>query len=118
MTKQPPGEVGKSPEAQALWHSVADDYELDEHEAALLRQAVLTVDLLAMLQANVEELGAVVESPQGVKANPAVVEIRQQRVVLARLLAALRLPTGDEADAKRPQRRSGARGPERLSIAK
>lgn len=37
--------------------------------------------------------GALVTSPQGVKANPAAVEARQQRIALARLLAALRLPS-------------------------
>lgn len=30
------------------------------------------------------------------KANPAVVEIRQQRIVLARLLAALKIPAADD----------------------
>jgi hypothetical protein len=111
MTNNKPDDVGTSPDAKALWHSVADDYELDEHEAALLRQAVRTIDLIDTLQAKIDEIGAIVESPQGVKANPAVVEIRQQRIVLARLLAALRLPTGDEADAKRPQRRGGVSRP-------
>ena len=44
----------------------------------------------------------------------ATVEARQQRIAFARLSAALRLPAGDDADqqkgARRPQRRSGARG--------
>lgn len=118
MTKKRTTEVGTSPEARALWHSVVDDFELDEHETALLRCAVHTVDLIGTLQTKIDEIGVIVASPQGVKANPAVVEIRAQRLVLARLLAALRLPTGDEADLKRPQRRGGPRGPERLSIAK
>lgn len=54
-----------------------------------------------------------VDSPQGTKAHPAAVEARQQRIALARLLAALRLPAGadgDEAQGRRPQRRVGARG--------
>src|SRR3546814_1101361 len=48
------------------------------------------------------------------KAHPGVVEMRQQRIALARLLAALRLPAGEEGalgtPARRPQRRGGARG--------
>ena len=36
-------------------------------------------------------------------------EVRQQRIVLAQLMRVLRLPSGEE-DAKRPRRRSGARG--------
>lgn len=97
-----------------LWESVLSEYELEEHERALLVEAVRTVDLLTDLEAMVSAEGSVIDSPQGRKAHPAVVEARQQRIALARLLAALRLPAGDEDDkqsnARRPQRRSGARG--------
>lgn len=54
-----------------------------------------------------------VDSPQGTKAHPAAVEARAQKIALARLLAALRLPAGaedDQASGRRPQRRSGPRG--------
>ena len=90
-----------------------DDYELEEHETALLVEAVRSVDLLDLLDARVRDEGPIVASPQGPKANPAAVEARQQRIALARLLAALRLPSGDEGDQQasaRPQRRSGVRG--------
>jgi len=96
-----------------LWDSVDGPYELDEHEAALLLEACRTVDLLADLDAAVRRDGALINSPQGVRAHPAAVEARQQRVALARLLAALRLPAGGEGDAQagaRPQRRAGVRG--------
>ncbi len=96
-----------------LWVSVLGEYELEEHELALLVEATRTVDLLAELDAVVRREGAVVESPQGRKANPAAVEARQQRIALARLLAALRLPAGeegDQAEGRRPQRRVGVRG--------
>lgn len=96
-----------------LWDSVLSEYELEEHERALLVEAVRTLDLLADLEALVRAEGAVIDSPQGRKAHPAAVEARQQRITLARLLAALRLPSGDESDRKagaRPQRRTGARG--------
>jgi len=46
--------------------------------------------------------------------HPAIVESRQQSIVLTRLLASLRLPVGDDADLagnmRRPQRREAARG--------
>ena len=96
-----------------LWHSVVDDYELEEHELALLVEAVRTVDVLNELEADVRGTGPIVSSPQGDKANPALVEARQQRIALARLLAALRLPAGEEGDQQssaRPQRRVGVRG--------
>ncbi|CAN5787090.1 hypothetical protein BH18ACT2_BH18ACT2_08070 [soil metagenome] len=102
--------TGTKAAGRRLWRSIVDRFELEEHEAALLRAAVATVDLIDVLQRDIDKRGPVVESPQGVKANPAVVEVRQQRLVLARLLAALRLPAGDEADVQRPQRRGGVRG--------
>ena len=50
---------------------------------------------------------------RGGKVHPGLVEARQLRIALARLLGALRLPAGDEDDqaaGRRPQRRVGARG--------
>lgn len=44
-----------------------------------------------------------------VVASPYLVEARQQQIVLARLLAALRLPD-DDAGEHRPQRRGAPRG--------
>jgi hypothetical protein len=52
--------------------------------------------LLDLLDASVRDEGPVVDSPQESKANPAAVEARQQRIALAQLLAALRLPSGEE----------------------
>lgn len=96
-----------------LYASVSDHYDLDEHESALLLEASRTADQLAVLDAAVRRDGVLVDSPQGQRAHPALVEARGQRIVLARLLAALRLPAGAEGDQQasaRPQRRSGARG--------
>jgi hypothetical protein len=44
------------------------------------------------------------------RVHPAYTEARQQQIALARVLAALRLPSGDE-EAGRPQKRVGVRGP-------
>ena len=105
----PPTGAGKA--GTALWRAVLAEYELEEHELLLLREAVRTVDTLDSLEALVQTGGAVVSSPQGDKAHPALVEARQQRIALARLLAALRLPAGEEgAEDRRPQRRMGVRG--------
>lgn len=97
-----------------LWDQVSGGFELDEHERALLVEAVRTVDLLAQLDVAVRRDGPLVPSEKGgMRAHPAAVEARQQRIALARLLAALRLPAGaegDEAAGRRPQRRVGARG--------
>lgn len=110
-SERPP--TGTRAPGRRLWASVMDDYDLDEHELALLREAVRTVDLLDLLDAEVREAGPIVASPQGPRANPAAVEARQQRITLARLLAALRLPSGESGDTQataRPQRRVGTRG--------
>jgi hypothetical protein len=110
--------VPKAPDgAQAagkrLWKSILVEYQLEEHELALLREMVRAVDHLDDLHGLVERDGVMV----GDRLHPAMVEARQLRIALARLAAALRLPAGDEesGDAKsgtrRPQRRVGVRGP-------
>src|SRR5687768_10599511 len=94
--EKPPAGLGA--EALALWSSVVDVYDLEEHERTLLVQAVRTVDLLAKLDIELRRDGVLIESPQGMKAHPAATEARQQRITLARLLAALRLPAGEDGD--------------------
>ncbi len=109
--ERPP--AGTRAAGRRLWGSVLEVYDLDEHERTLLREAVRTVDLLDQLDAEVRADGVMVESPQGRKAHPAAVEARQQRIALARLLAALRLLAGEESEQgrdRRPQRRTGVRG--------
>lgn len=96
-----------------LWRDVTSRYVLEEHELALLRETVRTVDLLDELAAITAREGLMVEGPHGSKPHASVVEARQARIALARLTAALRLPAGDEnnpAAGRRPQRRLGARG--------
>jgi hypothetical protein len=109
----PPKPRGTGVNGGKLWRDVLSKYELEEHELALLREMVRTVDLLDELHAIASREGLMVEGPHGDKPHPAVVEARQARIALARLTAALRLPAGDEHDqavGRRPQRRVGARG--------
>jgi hypothetical protein len=97
-----------------LWQSVVTVYELAEHERALLVEACRTIDLLDRLDAAVRRDGPLIDTPQGLRAHPAAVEARQQRLTYGRLLAALRLPDDDAGHqpvtSGRPQRRGGARG--------
>lgn len=106
-TSTPPG-LGTA--GRRLFRGVADTYELAEHELTALTNAARTADTLAALDRRVAADGEVLDTPTGPRVHPAVVEARQQRLTLARLLAALRLPD-DEDDEVRPQRRGGARGP-------
>src|SRR5215218_5682037 len=105
--ERPPAGLGA--DARHLWSSVIEAYDLEEHERALLVEACRTVDLLDKLDAEVRRDGPTIDSSQGLRAHPAATEARQQRIALARLLAALRLPSGEEGDqqagARRPQRR-------------
>jgi hypothetical protein len=83
---------GAGSAGRALWRSVLEAYELEEHELLLLRQAVGVADVCELLQRVVTEQGPLKDG----KAHPAVVELRAQRIVLARLIVALRVPLGEE----------------------
>lgn len=109
----PPPPKGTRPSGRALWRDVLSRYELEQHELALLREMVRTVDLLDKLAVVADKEGPMVAGPHGKKPHPAITESRQQRIAFARLTAALRLPAGaenDQATGRRPQRRVGARG--------
>ncbi len=106
---------------RALWRAVLADFVLEEHERQLLHETCRTRDLCDRLQTVLDADGPMGESSQGVRVHPAAVELRQQRIVLARLLTGLRLPqgeAGDEQASARPQRRGGARGTYALKAAR
>jgi arginine/lysine/ornithine decarboxylase len=90
-----------------LWKSVLDDFELAEHEMAQLEQACRVRDTIDALRARVEVDGVMISSSQGDRLHPAIVEIRQQQLALARLLATLKVP-GLEEDGSPSAR--GVRG--------
>ena len=93
------GSAGKS-----LWHAVVSTYDLAPHELEMLAQACRTSDVIAALDDAITE--AVLSSDDS-RVVPAVVELRLQRLALARLITALRLPDVDSG--ARPQHR-GIRG--------
>ena len=66
MTTKPKPPVASKAGGKALWAAVLDDYELEEHELALLRELVRTVDLLDDLAAVVtEKLGGQPQTRRG-----------------------------------------------------
>jgi hypothetical protein len=103
---RPPAGLRKS--GRALWRAVLTDFELEQHETAILTQACRVADLCDTLQAKVDAEGIMSETSQGPRVHPAAVELRQQGIALARLMTALRIPAGesDNRDAHRP----GVRG--------
>lgn len=93
-----------------LIDAVTSEFELTEHELSLLHEAAHVRDTLAELQQLVDREGAMVpRSFEGPRvAHPALTELRQQRLVYARLIGALGLPVGLDDDAK-----PGAKAPGR-----
>jgi hypothetical protein len=104
----PKAPAGAGAAGRRLWRSVLSEFELVEHELALLRQAVHVADLCEALRATVEREGLV----RAGRPHPAMVELRQQRILLARLVVALRVPLGDQEDESGPRRTQyrGVRG--------
>ncbi|HEX5543601.1 MAG TPA: hypothetical protein VFX60_18960 [Micromonospora sp.] len=101
-----PAGLGRA--GRVLWASLVDGFDFEPHELVVVGQACRVADRIAALDRVVDGQGVTVADAKGdVRAHPALVESRQQRITLARLLAVLRLP--DEGDV-RPQRRPGVRG--------
>jgi hypothetical protein len=108
-SRPPSAPKGLGASGRRLWRSVSDDYELDVHEELVLLQACRCADRLDTLAAQVADAPPMVTTSRGDEApHPALVESRQQSVTLTRLLASLRLPSGETGP--RPQRRGAARG--------
>jgi len=91
--------AGLRASGRRLWHSVLTDFELAEHELVLLRQACRSADVCDQLGSVLAADGVMATTRLGEqKVHPALVELRQQRLVLARLIVALRVPLGDQED--------------------
>lgn len=105
---KPPTDLKRS--GRALWRAVLKDFDLDEHERQLLHETCRTRDLCDRLQVELDRDGVMSESSQGVRVHPAAGELRQQRIVLARLLAALNIPSGEEDAVRRVRGVYGIRG--------
>jgi hypothetical protein len=91
-----------------LWEAISREFELEEHELVLLRQAVRVADTCTDLQALVDRDGLLVRD----RIHPASVELRQQRLLLGRLIVALRVPLGDTGGEGAPRTQyRGLRGP-------
>ena len=57
MVKIPKAPTGSRPAGRRLWRAVLAEFDLDEHELSLLRQAVAVADVCEDLQALVERTG-------------------------------------------------------------
>jgi hypothetical protein len=89
---------GTGPAGRKMWASVAETFDLEDHEYAVLEQIAVIADRIKELDKAVSRDGVLLND----KAHPALIESRLQRLALGRLLATLRLPDREEI---RPQRR-------------
>jgi hypothetical protein len=89
-----PAREDTGPDGRRLWDAITREYELQEHELVLLRQAVRVADTCTDLQAMLDRDGLLL----GERIHPASVELRQQCLLLGRLIVALRVPSGDTGD--------------------
>lgn len=114
MTDHMPADLGES--GRALWQKLTAEYGFDPAEGRVLAELCRHVDLVDELAAAVERDGVMIPAASGgVKLNPAVPELRQGRLAVARLAAALRLPSEDTG---RPdQRRAGVRGVYQVGVS-
>jgi len=99
------------PTGQAFYDEITDLYDLSIAEHALLVQACQTLDLLARLQAEIDngELTAKGSMGQTVSA-PSVTEIRGHRATFQSLVKAIGLPASDSiADVKSQKAAASAR---------
>lgn len=87
----PPDDLGDA--GRAYWLRVVEEYDLGAVEEPALAQVCRTLDTLAALDEAVRTHGHVTDEG---KISPAIVEQRQQRAILVRLLGLLDLPTDDD----------------------
>lgn len=104
---------------QRLWDNLLSQDVALEDERNPAREIALTAcrtaDRVEELERQSAAVDPVVEGRTGLMIHPLFAEVRQQAALLARLVAALRLP--DEASGKRPQHRQirGVQQPGKVS---
>ena len=98
---------------------MSQDVELEDEQNPMREVALSacrTADRVEHLEIQSTEVDSVIEGSKGnPQMHPVLAEVRQQAALLARLVAALRLP--DEASGKRPQKRQvrGVQQPSKVS---
>ncbi len=110
MSSPPKPPSGLSPSGRRLWRSINEHLELDAHEIVLLLEACRVADRLDALEARIASDGPLFAG----RPHPALVEARQQQLVLARLIASLRLPNDLQAPKERERPAATRWGPRRV----
>ncbi len=100
-----PGGLGVA--GKRLWKEVSAGYTLREDELCVLEDACREVDLVARLQAEVDAGPLLVPGSRGQDIpHPLLMEVRQHRLLLARLLRQLQLPDDPAVAGRKTSERS------------
>lgn len=94
----------------ALWRKLNDELEFEAHDEVIAVELCRTVSLCEQMQRRLLDEGLVVEGQRGAKVNPIAAELRQQRILVARLKASLGIPPADDDQPAKPKPRGAARG--------
>lgn len=99
--KQRPRRPKMGAEGRRLWEAVWATYDLDDFEVPPLVQACRLADTVAELEATIAAEGMTVAGSKGQPVlHPAVSELRQSRMAVARLLGQIAFPTGVGSDGR------------------
>lgn len=105
-----PSKLG--PRGRSLWREMAERYTFSPAELRLLERACRHVDTIQKLEELVEREGMVIDSPQGGRTHPALVELRHQSTALRGLVASLSLPPDEESAGETPRQRRARKAAE------
>ena len=92
----PRAPAGMGKRARSFWRQTLAVFELTTSEILLLEEICRSLDTIDALREAIEVDGVTVAGSEGqTRAHPGLVEVRQQRVALGRLLSQLALPDED-----------------------
>lgn len=90
---------GLGPQGLCLWEEISEAFELRVDELRILSDACREVDLIERMHTELQTAPLVVKGSMGQDvASPLVQELRQHRSLVARLLAALKLPDDEHQE--------------------
>lgn len=95
--RKPRQPSGLKAAGKQLWSSVLEGLTLRPDEISIVAAAAKTADQVAALERHVAKSGIMIAGSMGQKVlNPTIPELRQQRQLLASLLARLDIPEAEE----------------------